>query len=448
MEHRDPALLDERYRNELLKLRSALHDRITGLPAYPLLFDNLRTALDARRHLGVLHVDVANLDLVESLYGWQIFDRVLARIAEVLRRLPGEVLPPATLLAVNGVAGDRFVLFVPETASGAEVHPADLSRMGASARGRLEQAFDDEEWAGLSPRLVFRVGHALLSENPFYRFERRVHAAVEEARTLNERRWRRAEATRGAELRRIIREAEVSTVFQPVVNLGTGAIVGYEALARGPKDSGFEMPAAMFALSSRLGVAADLDRLCRHSALEGSGAMAGEDRGKIFLNVLPGSLSDPEWYEDSFTGLLTASSLSPGDLVLEVSERGVDPDACGLEATLDSLRKRGFGIALDDVGTGYASLATIDRMRPDYLKLDMSLVRGVHENLIKQELLSSLVHIGTRIGAAVVAEGIESEGEAAAIRAAGAPLGQGYLFAEPAAPGTPRADAHPGRSGS
>ncbi len=448
MEPREPALLDERYRNEFLKLRSALHDRITGLPAYALLFDRLRTALDARRQVGVLHVDVANLDLVESLYGWQTFDRVLARIADVLRSLPGEILPAATSIAVNGVAGDRFVLFVPETASGAEVLPADLSRMGASARQRLEQAFDDEDWAGLSPRLVFRVGHALLSENPFYRFERRVHAAVEEARTLNERRWRRAEATRGAELRRIIRDAEVSTVFQPVVDLGTGEIVGHEALARGPKDSGFEMPAAMFAMSSRLGVAADLDRLCRHSALSGSGAMAGGDRGKIFLNVLPGSLSDPEWFEDSFTGLLAASSLCPRDLVLELSERGMDQEPRGLGEALESFRKRGFGIALDDVGTGYASFATIERVRPDYLKVDVSLVRGVHENLIKQELLSSLVHIGSRIGAAVVAEGIESEDEAATIRAAGAPLGQGYLFAQPSAPGAPRAEARSGGAGA
>jgi EAL domain-containing protein (putative c-di-GMP-specific phosphodiesterase class I)/GGDEF domain-containing protein len=435
--------LDDRQRNEFLKLRSALHDRITGLPAYPLLFDNLRSALDRRRHLGVLHVDVANLDLVESLYGWQVFDRVLARIADVLRRLPGTELPSGALLAVNGVAGDRLVAFVPATASGAEVEPADLARMAAATHARLDQAFDDEEWSGLSPRLVFRVGHALLSEDPFYRFERRVHAAVEEARTLNARRRRRAETTRGAELRRIIREAEVFTVFQPVVDLATRETIGHEALARGPKDSGFEMPAPMFALSGRLGVAADLDRLCRRRAVQGSGAMDERGRGKIFLNVLPGSLSDPEWFEDSFTGLLTASSLSPRDLVLEVSERGADPDIGRLASAIDALRDRGFGVALDDVGTGYASFATIEKVRPDYLKVDVSLVRGVDENLIKQELLSSLVHIGTRIGAAVVAEGIESEKEAAAIRAAGAPLGQGYLFAVPSAPGALPGPAKP-----
>jgi len=353
----------------------------------------------------------------------------------VLRRLPGAELPRGALLAVNGVAGDRMVAFIPETASGKEVEPADLARMAGATRVRLEQAFDDEEWAGLSPRLAFRVGHALLSEDPFYRFERRVHAAVEEARTLSERRRRRAETVRGAELRRIIREAEIFSVFQPVVDLATGETVGHEALARGPKGSGFEMPAAMFAMSARLGVAVDLDRLCRRRAVQGSGAIGARGRGKIFLNVLPGSLRDPEWFEDSFAGLLSASSLSPRDLVLEVSERGADPDIDRLVSGLEALRDRGFGVALDDVGTGYASLATIENVRPDYLKVDVSLVRGVDENLIKQELLSSLVHIARRIGAAVVAEGIESAKEADAIRAAGAPLGQGYFFAGPSAPG-------------
>jgi EAL domain-containing protein (putative c-di-GMP-specific phosphodiesterase class I) len=193
----------------------------------------------------------------------------------------------------------------------------------------------------------------------------------------------------------------------------------------------------MFALSVRLGMAADLDRLCRRRAVQGSGAMAEKGRGKIFLNVLPGSLSDPEWFEESFTRLLMASSLRPRDLVLEVSERGPDNDPARLVAGFEALRKRGFGVALDDVGTGYASLATIEKLRPDYLKVDVSLVRGVDENLIQQELISSLVHIGRRIGAAVVAEGIESESEAAAIRKAGAPLGQGYLFAGPSAPGAP-----------
>ena len=424
--------VDDRHRNEVLKLRRAVHDRITDLPAYPLLFDALRTLLDRRRHVGVLHLDVANLDVVESLYGWQVFDRILARVADVLRRAAGAELPPSALLAVNGVAGERFVVFVPEARSGKDVEPRDLSEIGEALRERLEEIFDDEAFAGLAPRLGFRFGHALLSENPFYRFERRVHAAVEEARTLNLRRGRRWERTRGAELRKIIRDAAVSAVFQPVVDLRTGEVLGHEALARGPKDTLFEMPAAMFSLSSRLGVAADLDRLCRHAALRGSGSMPA--RGRIFLNVLAGSIADPAWFAGSLGDGLESACLAPQDLVIEVSERGADADVGRLASAFEVLRSRGFGVAIDDVGTGYASLATLEGLRPDFLKVDSSLVRGVHRNLIKQELLGSLVNIGGRIGAEVIAEGVESEGEAEAARAAGVRYGQGFLFASPAAP--------------
>lgn len=429
--------LDDQHRNEYARLRGALHDRITGLPAYPLLFDTLRNLLDRRRHLGVLHVDIANLEMVESLYGWQVFDRILARVADSLRRAAGDDLPPTALLAVNGVAGDRFVAFVPEVQGGTEVRTDDLVRIASALQARLEREFDGEDFAGLSPRLVFRVGHSLLSENPFYRFERRVHAAVEEARALSQRRGRRWQMTRGAELRKIIRDAAVSTVFQPVVDLLTRDVIGYEAFARGPKDTHFEMPSAMFALSSRLGVSAELDRLCRTTALGDSGKVVGRGSARLFLNVLASSIADPVWFRESLSDLLVAAELRPADLVLEVSERGADSDVARLAGAFAALRGLGFGVALDDVGTGYASLATLEQVRPDFLKVDVSLVHGVHQNLIKQELLSSLVNIGKRIGAEVIAEGVESENEASAVSDAGAKYGQGFLFAGPAAPGAP-----------
>jgi hypothetical protein len=91
----------EHYRNGYLRLKSALHDRTTRFPAYPVLFDDLRTMLDARRRLGVIHVEPANIDLVESLYGWQVFDRTMAQLAAVVKAMPGNELPHGALLAVR-----------------------------------------------------------------------------------------------------------------------------------------------------------------------------------------------------------------------------------------------------------------------------------------------------------------------------------------------------------
>jgi EAL domain-containing protein (putative c-di-GMP-specific phosphodiesterase class I) len=252
---------------------------------------------------------------------------------------------------------------------------------------------------------------------------------VDEARTLSATQKLRRERSWGTELKRIIEDAAVTTVFQPVVDLGTGEVLGFEALARGPKDSFFEMPKAMFALSLRVGVAVDLDRLCRETALRSWGRIPGQ--GKVFLNVLPGSLDDPAWTSGGLDALLGSASLKPVDVVIEISERAADGEMEWFAAATERLKAGGFGVALDDVGTGYATLATLERVRPHYLKVDVSMVRDIHENLIKQELLTSLVQIGKRLGASVIAEGVESEHEAEALRTAGARYAQGYLFAVP-----------------
>jgi len=417
------------FRAEAVRLKSALVDRTTGLPSYAMLVDDLRALLEHRRRLGVVHVEIADLDLVESLYGWQVLDRILSRASSRLKGALGETLPSGTLLGGNGPGGDRFVAFLPSAEGGAPIDPAYLERVAQEIQKDLDSSFDGGEFDGLSPPLRFRAGHALLSEDPFYRFERRVHSVVEEARTMPARRESRRDGSREAELRRIIEDAAVETLFQPVVDLKSGAVLGFEALSRGPRDSMFELPSALFALSSRFGLASKLDRLCRRKALLRIRGLAG--KWKVFLNVLPQSLADPEWHGGEVASLLEAAAVERRDLVVEVSDRSADADPAEFVAGCALARREGFSIALDDVGTGYGTLGTLEKVRPDYLKMDTSLVRGVDANLIQQDLLSSLVQIGRRMGAEVIAEGVETADEAAALVSLGARYGQGFHFARP-----------------
>jgi len=420
----------EHYRNGYLKLRSALHDRTTRFPAYTMLFDELRTLLDARRHLGVVHIEPGNIDLVESLYGWQVFDRTMAQLAAIVKTLPGVELPANALLAVGGVPADRFVAFIPERADGRPLTHDDLAALAAAVKVRLDVALNDEPFAALAPRLIVSTGHAFLSEDPFYRFERRVHAAVHEARTLPARRESGRDLVWGAELKKAIREEGIRTVWQPVVELDSGAFHGFEALARGPKDSMFEMPRAMFALSGRVGASGDLDRLCRASALrEGAGVSGGR---KLFVNVLPSTLAGDEWRAGAIPELLAAAGRGPGDIVVEVSERAIGADAPALASAWDALRDEGFTLALDDVGTGRDGGEALDCLKPDYLKIDASVVRGIDRNLVKQEIFTTLARAGGAIGARLVAVGVESAEEAATLRRLGARYAQGYHFAGPA----------------
>ena len=419
----------EHFRNGYFKLRSALHDRTTRFPAYPMLFDELRTLLDVRRHLGVVHIEPANIGLVESLYGWQVFDRTMAELAAIITAMPGRELPKVCLLAVGGVPADRFVAFVPDDAAGRSLTHDDLAAMAAAVKVRLDAALHDEPFATLAPRLVVKVGHAFLSEDPFYRFERRVHAAVEEARALQDERQRNRDRVWGAELKKAIREDGIRTVWQPVVELESGALHGFEAFARGPKDSMFEMPRAMFALSGRVGAEGDLDRVCRAAAIrEGSGVASGH---KLFVNVLPSTLSLTGWNAGEVPELLARAGRVPKDVVVEVSERAIGADASALAPAWDALRNEGFALALDDVGTGRDGGEALDRLRPDYLKVDASVVRGIDLNLVKQEIFATIARTGETIGARLVAVGVESAEEAATLRQLGARYAQGYHFAGP-----------------
>jgi EAL domain-containing protein (putative c-di-GMP-specific phosphodiesterase class I)/GGDEF domain-containing protein len=429
-----------RYRTGYLKMRSVLHDRTTGLPALPLLFDELRSMLDARRELGVLHVEAANLGLVESLYGWQVFDRIVARMAAVLRGAIGATLPAATRLAVSGVAGDRFVLFVPEQPAGAAADAVYLAGAAEAVRRELEAEFGAEEFAGLNPALRFHAGHALLSQNPFFRFERCVYAAVRQARASHGRRERRREVGWGEELRDIIDRGAVETVFQPLLDLGTRELLGHEALVRGPRDTLFEAPRALFALSGQAGVATELDALCCEAALAAFVLLDG--RRKLFLNVLPSSLDGDTWRRGRLRSLVGELSVAPQELVLELSERGgAGGDAAPLVRCVGRCREEGFGVALDDVGTGRTDLETLERARPDYLKLDVSLVRNIDASVVQQDVLLTLVRLAERIQAAVIGEGVETEEEARTLVACGARYAQGYFFAAPAPPRPPRASS-------
>jgi EAL domain-containing protein (putative c-di-GMP-specific phosphodiesterase class I) len=275
-----------------------------------------------------------------------------------------------------------------------------------------------------------KIGYAFLSEDPFYRFERRVHASVNEARSLPEKRERSRDRVWGAELRKAIREDGIRTLWQPVVELDSGDVHGFEALARGPKDSMFEMPRAMFALSGRVGASGDLDRVCRAAAIRG-GAGVAYGR-KLFVNVLPTTLAGAEWSAGAVPELLAAAGRAPGDVVVEVSERAIGADAPSLADAWDALRAEGFALALDDVGTGRDGGEALERLRPDYLKVDASVVRGIDTNLVKQEIFSTIARSGGAIGARLVAVGVESAEEASTLRRLGARFAQGYHFAGPA----------------
>lgn len=417
-----------------LRLKSVLHDRVTGLDAYPLHIDELHLLSD-QRPVGVIAVELPTLVHLETIHGWEMSDRFLQAVAERLGALRGQGMPEDLRITLDGVHGNSFLVFLPETSTGRVLTEESLGAAAEFLRISLAPLRAPTGRGSARPHIDFTLGFALISGNPSARFERRLHQAIREARVMAQRRTERLGGALAGEFLSILREARLITHYQPIVDMERCSIMGYEALTRGPSNSSFEVPEALFSDANTTSLLSELDVLCRHQAVRNA---KGFDRSKkLFLNSRPDTLASGGFRDGGFFNSLAEVDLTPQNLVLEITERSAIRDFEAFERDLAPLRQQGFLIAIDDVGTGYSSLQTISEVQPDFLKIDISLIRKIHRSLIKQELVHSLLQIASKIGARVIAEGIESEEECRALRRCGVPYGQGFYYAHPAPPFPP-----------
>jgi EAL domain-containing protein (putative c-di-GMP-specific phosphodiesterase class I) len=209
-------------------------------------------------------------------------------------------------------------------------------------------------------------------------------------------------------------------VFQPIVEVAIGRVVGYEALARFPALPERAVDEC-FARAHRCGLGPDLEARAVASAL----AVPGRPPGTyLSVNVSPSALASAE-----------VAAVLPDDLrdiIVEVTEHEVVTDQMLLDADLSALRERGARIAIDDAGAGYAGLQRVMRTRSDILKLDKALVEGLHAEPAKLALVEALVGFGRRTGTLVCAEGVETADELAALAALDVTYAQGHFLGRPA----------------
>jgi EAL domain-containing protein (putative c-di-GMP-specific phosphodiesterase class I) len=221
----------------------------------------------------------------------------------------------------------------------------------------------------------------------------------------------------------------VEVLYQPIVSLKDYSIFGFEALSAASGGSGIEGAEMLFALAEEVNLSVQLDRVCRRRAFNYAHRWIGG--AQLFLNTNPRTIEEIGTREDALFHLFQDGGVSPDRLVLEITERSAIGNLAVFEATLNRFRDHGIGVAVDDAGAGYASLNTIARLKPDYLKFDMALVRDIDKDRVKQELLSTVQELGQRVNARVIAEGIETTAELETLTQAGVDFGQGFLLSRP-----------------
>jgi len=219
--------------------------------------------------------------------------------------------------------------------------------------------------------------------------------------------------------------------FQPILSAVDGTLVGYEALLRAEREDGTLMfPGEIFEKASISELLFQVDRLARVTALRGAAQHGVE--GLLFINFVPTAIYDPTHCLRTTVRWARKLDFDPKQIVFEVIETEKVRDVKHLKKVLDFYREVGYRVALDDVGSGYASLNLLAMLKPDIIKVDMEIMRNIHLDRNRQAIFKALVGIARDLGIQILAEGIEIQDELAYAVENGVDLVQGYLFARPA----------------
>ncbi len=233
----------------------------------------------------------------------------------------------------------------------------------------------------------------------------------------------------------LISAEAVTTHFQPVVSVKKRSIIGVEALTRG-NDGAYKLyaPEQIFSWAEEAKLLEELDQLCKKAALQAYAKLSPRPTGLLlFLNLHAGRLSTGQLSAMSVRRGVEEAGLKPQDVVLELSDR--DGEAPGLRSFMETCQSLGFTLAYDDLDGSSRGLKRLQALRPDLVKIDDSLVRGLSADMVKQEQFRALSAIARRLGALTVAEGVENEEDAALCLELGADLMQGFHYGRPVGPG-------------
>jgi EAL domain-containing protein (putative c-di-GMP-specific phosphodiesterase class I) len=221
----------------------------------------------------------------------------------------------------------------------------------------------------------------------------------------------------------------IKPVYQPIISLSDGRTFGFEALSRISNDKLSMNIEQMFRTADRMSRSWELDKLCRIKALENAASM--DSKAKLFINADPNIIHDVGFKSGFTKKRLNKYGLDFHNIIFEITERASIIDHDVFIESIGHYRNQNFGIAIDDVGSGYSGLNTIADVKPDFIKLDVNLVRDIDKDEIKQLLCKAMVDFGKSTEIRVIAEGIETEAELEALIKLHVDFGQGYFLGAP-----------------
>ncbi len=377
------------------------------------------------KRLDILYFAIQDFPVLNEMYGEDWSSRVESKLTETLLREGRNSLAHSNFHIFSFNPGEFFFLNPMET-----MHKDSLEELSYQYKVAIENDLKSDQISRTGSTVTINSGHAVYAaahsnDGSWLGFL----SAIGDARLEAQKSADFSNLELGNEFLSILEKGNINSVFQPIIDLQNQGILGWEALSRGPQDSPFRSPLTLFDMAENLGKLFSLEKICRESAITTFGQSMPHQ--KLFLNIHPRTIGDPNFSPGETRRLLNKWGLQPENIVFEITERHSIKDFKSFHRTLEHYRNQGYNIAIDDAGTGYSGLSSIAEIKPDYIKLDKAFIQNIETDKVNRALIETFTDFADKIGARVIVEGIENQNQALAVMDIGVHLGQGYFFARP-----------------
>lgn len=380
--------------------------------------------LTACRDVALIYLDIIKLSDIELKFGYLIAGRILQHMDQALLIACQHIInPPARLIAVQKLWADDYAVYVSFDTPYTDTL---LHRLCMALKHEVEQVVNRKITHAHIRDIEVHIGYAKIEGQDLVK---EMYSSVKVANQMAKCGFMSQEFREMQEFRRIIEQEDLHTVIQPIVSLKTGIPLGWETLVRGPQESSFYSPGRLFSFAQKTGTAFQLESLCRRQAMARLPQLQPSE--KLFVNLDARSIDDPFLLRGHIFKLLEEYRLNPHNIVFEITERHAIKNFASFRTIIQEYRKKGYLIAVDDAGAGYSSLEAIAEIYPDYIKLDMALIRGIDSDPVKQALVETFVQFADKVKCRMIGEGIETESELETLAKLGVNYGQGYLLGRP-----------------
>jgi len=372
------------------------------------LLSKISASLDGGKCVVLFYFDIARFHEIEQGFGLEIAQYIIKLFNGTLAKgLKDLYKKNIKILVAEGLWGDDFIV-ITETTQAPTI--TTLEYLSVAYRKQIKESMNKEFLRLTGRDMDVNIGYAIIAGDTcsvdvqLYNATKRAFGIAKGFISMQSVKYL-------PEFKEILALKKLNSVYQPIISISSAAVLGWEALIRGPENSYFRNPDIIFSFAEAEGLLFPLEKICRESAFNNLGGIGlGQ---KIFVNVHPNTINDPAFTEGETMRIIQNLHIKPENIVFEITERHHIKDFTSFNRTLTHYRDQGFLVAVDDVGSGFSTLQSIAEIRPDYIKIDMSLVRGIHKDGIKAALMETFVTFAEKIGCEIIAEGIEEEAELA-----------------------------------